>query len=268
MSKQYFIKQQNIQLSYRVIGKGSKNILCFHGYGQTSTVFLHVPTSLQETYTFYAFDLFFHGKSVWKSRINFLDMETWKVLLDEFLEKEKIKDFSLIGFSIGAKLVWTSLKVISNRVENIWLIAPDGIKANHLYVLATKTKFGRFLFKNILKGYPLLIFMNSFIAKYFSLKVEWLNKHLSSEEKRLKLFNTWLLFRKLQYSQSNLDDLLQEKATNTAIFASKNDRIIHYQPIESFVQNVKNITLTELDYSHPTMLRLFLKNDFQNILSK
>lgn len=268
MSNQRFIQQENIHLHYKTIGKGMKKVLCFHGYGQTSDVFLHLPKPLQETYTFYAFDLFFHGESLWESGGNFIDTKTWQSLLSKFLEQEKIQSCSLIGFSIGTKLVWASLKTLSIEVESLWLVAPDGIKANQLYVLATKTIFGVFLFKTILSSYPFLYFLIFPLTKYFALDTRWLKKHFHSKEKRLKLFRTWLLFRKLQYSQKELRLLLLKKPVNTFIFLNRKDKIILSRPIMFFAKNLDNVQIIELPYSHPTMLRLFLKQDSQNILSK
>ena len=98
-------------LYYQKFGNGKQIMLAFHGFGQESSVYKCLADVLTE-YTFYAFDLFFHGKSQWDFPENYLRSQRWKELLQDFLDKENIQKFSLFC----STLLWTKPSFVRNYV--------------------------------------------------------------------------------------------------------------------------------------------------------
>ena len=148
----HFIEYKYFNLHYKKIGSGPKIIITFHGFGQNASAYNCVVNQFNKYYTIYLAELFFHGKTVWKKKDLFLDKQIWKDFFSIFLQKEKIESFSLIGFSIGAKLALASFEATPNQVKNLILIAPDGIKENFWYSFAVNSAIGRFMLKSVLKN--------------------------------------------------------------------------------------------------------------------
>jgi len=63
------IQAEGATLVYRKSGSAKKTLLLFHGFGQDHTAFDAIDT-LNELYTCYSFDLFFHGQSTWANDDN------------------------------------------------------------------------------------------------------------------------------------------------------------------------------------------------------
>ncbi len=63
MIRDNFIRYNKSSLHYAKAGTGDRHLLIFHGFGQDMNVFEFFATSLARHYTFYVFDLYFHGKA-------------------------------------------------------------------------------------------------------------------------------------------------------------------------------------------------------------
>src|SRR6187401_3220415 len=91
-------------LFYEKTGTGTDALLFFHGFGQDHSVFSETVQRLSSFYTCYSFDLFYHGQSK-KLHDNAMTETEWQNYLELFFKQENINRFSLLGFSIGVRLV-------------------------------------------------------------------------------------------------------------------------------------------------------------------
>ncbi|MBC7893637.1 MAG: alpha/beta hydrolase, partial [Sphingobacteriaceae bacterium] len=115
----------SIHLRYRSFGSGPRTLLAFHGMGQSGAAFSSLGTVLGDTFTTYAFDLFFHGES---SGLNEpLSKPFWAELLRRFLAEKKVERFSVAGFSLGGRLALATLETLYDRIDEVILVAPDGL---------------------------------------------------------------------------------------------------------------------------------------------
>ena len=134
---EYSLSYKNSTLSYRKSGHGNKALLLFHGFGQHHQAFAALSDKLAPYFTLYAFDLFFHGNSQWNEGEQPLEKVMWKDILTKFLDEHNIGKFSVLGFSLGGKFALVSLELFPAQVEQIILLAPDGVKTSFWYSLAT-----------------------------------------------------------------------------------------------------------------------------------
>src|ERR1700741_765271 len=98
--KEHFFHYKQASLHYSVYGNGSKPIFLFHGFGLNGTIFYELEKVLAEEYTLYNFDLFFHGKSEWRTLEEPMSEEFWTELVTEFIREKNLPSFSLLGYSI------------------------------------------------------------------------------------------------------------------------------------------------------------------------
>ena len=81
------------------------------------------------------------------------------------IKKTGVQQCSLAGFSLGGKLVIKLVELAPGNINQVLLIAPDGLKVNPLYWLVTHTIIGRELFHFFI-SYPQPILLTSkFLSK-------------------------------------------------------------------------------------------------------
>jgi pimeloyl-ACP methyl ester carboxylesterase len=247
---------KNSELYYYKEGMGTKTILLFHGFGQNHNAFEVWNETLKNEYTIYTFDLFFHGSSTWKNQ-QALKKEDWKRILELFLGQEKIKIFEIAGFSIGAKFVLATLELFPERIEKIILLAPDGIKNNFWYSLATSTSLTRSLFRSmILKPRRLQTLIK--LMKFFQFEdknlLRFAEVQLSTEERRQRVYNSWIYFRHLHFNLNALTLLLNSKNIPVIFILGKLDKVIPARKVKEFAKTLKNHQFQLLDAGHHDLI--------------
>ena len=199
-----FLETSNAVLHYVKYGNGPSIFICFHGYGQNNTAFKKFQLNLFPESTFYSFDLFFHGKSTLLKNytLNKIDIAT---LLRIFFMKEKINvKFSIIAYSLGGLLSLVCLEEFPDNISTMILLAPEGFKKNFWYSFFTFNSITRKILKIAIRNYSILFTFIKFISilkiiqKRFA---RYLVHNLSNQEKRERLYNTWISFRKIKFDK-------------------------------------------------------------------
>lgn len=241
-----------------MIGDGSKVLLAFHGYGQSSAYYHPMEQALGHDYTIYAFDLFFHGGS----RLHKDDMPLTKEILQEmiehFLEKYKIRRFSVIGFSMGGKFALTLIEQMPDRVEELYLIAPDGIKTSFWYNIATYPGWMQQLFKRtVIKPEPFFKFLqvlNKYNLAHRSL-IRFARFQMDSTAKRLRVYRSWIGFRDLNFDIRHIVRLLNKYKIPVTMFLGEYDEIISPRRVRVFMDALDNGELVILKTGHSNLLQ-------------
>ncbi|MDX5422580.1 MAG: alpha/beta hydrolase [Hymenobacteraceae bacterium] len=253
----YVIKDKS-KLHYRVIGHGSKVMLAFHGYGQSSGYYLPMERALGNDYTIYAFDLFFHGGSQLNKHNMPLTKEFLGELIAHFLEKHQIGRFSLMGFSMGGKFVLTLVEYMPQRIEELFLIAPDGIRTSFWYNIATYPGWLQQLFKRtVLKPEPffkLLQVLNKYNVVHKSL-LRFAHYQMDSTPKRLRVYRSWIGFRELNFDIRHIVSLLNRHKVAVTMFLGEYDQIISPKRVGVFVDALDRGELVLLKTGHSYLLQ-------------
>lgn len=253
------------KLSYIKYGIGDEVMILFHGYGQDSAVFEKMATHLGDKYTFYAIDIFYHGESEWHSKEK-LDHDFWLKLFLRFIEKNDLKTFSVFGYSLGAKFAMLTYAVMPSRIQQIYLVAPDGFTYSFWYNVMTKNELSLFVFKLILANWNLLKKIVGFVSKLKFISVplyRFVCFNLESESKRDLLFKVWSTFRYIKLPISELAMLIRKRHTSLTVYIGKNDEIIKAKSIYQFLEKSKKYDLVELDANHSQILKLSIE-DFKS----
>lgn len=185
------------KVSYQKWGHGPEILIAFHGFGQSAAVFSNIAPALENKFTVYACSLFYHDDSKFPDHISPgepLPPEFLKRGFLEFCEVNGIQNFSLMGYSLGGRLVLKLLEMIPERINSLILLAPDGIKKSFWYYFATHHFLGKRLFKRVVhkpqllftlvKGFKKTGFINEKMQKFvFS--------QFGEHENRLKVMHVW-----------------------------------------------------------------------------
>lgn len=253
----YFISLFDAKLSYTSMGSGSNILLTFHGFGQDKLVFVPIAEALQNDYTIYSFDLFFHGESTWKDKKQLLTKTIWKEFITHFLHKHNIQSFSIMGFSMGAKFALSILESFPKMVNKIILVAPDGIKTNFWYSIATYPNWTKSIFKTLVFKPKVYYRVGTILYKLRLVNkgiIRFAESQLNSREKQLRVFYAWLAFKELQFNMKEIATIINSKNISLTMFLGKYDKIITLKNMQKLLTQVKDYQLIILPTGHNHLL--------------
>lgn len=257
----------NVIYNCRVIGNGKKSIIAFHGFGQSGDAFLSLALSNPQC-TIYAIDLPFHGKTTLDSPSDCLSVEQIEQLVQKLIDATGISRFSLVGFSIGAKLVFPIIETHTLIIDNVWLLAPDGITINFWYKTLTGTKLSRSIFHWMLARPKLIqklgkVLVSSRLVE--NKKISFALKSLSTAGKREKVYLTWKYLRLLSPDISKLVRILNETNVPVNFIFGEKDRIITKATMYPLSSRIKNTELIMLPCGHENLIQYF-SNSYAELL--
>jgi len=244
----------DIKLTYWKFGNGIKSIALFHGFGQSHLVFSSWVAPLKEHYVLYIFDLPYHGES--KAPNEKFSKQTWNHLVELFFKKEKIETISIGGYSLGGRFVLATLMAFPTKVNQVLLIAPDGIYTSFWYRFATHF-LAKSIFKYFMKHPDHFNLLLHFFEKWnlaSSTLIKFARKELSPKDSRIRVYQSWVYLKTLKYSNRYIAQFITEKNIPIHLFLSKKDYIIPYGPIIETIRNTPSRKLHWLEGKHHLLI--------------
>lgn len=254
--KDRYFRHSDIFLHYTIYGEGSLPIFFFHGFGLSGQIFEELENVLPSEYIVYNFDLPYHGKTQWRAGEEPISQEFWEGLMDAFCKEKNIHTFSLLGYSIGARIVWSMAISFPNRIKEVIVIAPDGIRSSIWYTAATHTSLSRIIFKKMLLNNYVQIFLkiSQFLRLAPKITVRFAEGQLATEEQRKRVYYTWIIFRKLKSDKEKLASVLNQFEIPLTIYLGAQDKIIMYRTIEPLVKHLKQKNVITLQAGHSNLI--------------
>ncbi len=252
-----------MNLHYQKIGNGQKILLSFHGMGQDFLCFQNFAQTFENQYTTYLFDLPYHGKS---SGLNgniyqeneVITKEIWKEYLEVFLQENQIQHFSIIAFSMGGRFALATVEAFSERIEELTLLAPDGITEDPKYILATRYGFTRKIFKWIIQNNErFYTFANALAYTGIVHKkvVKFAKMMVDTPQKQEQLYRAWIGFHQVSFNIPQLAKLINNQGISVKIFMGKYDKLLPMNKVLPLTKRLKNIELIELEASHGNLIQ-------------
>jgi len=192
-----------LTIEFLHIGAGRETILAFHGFGRHAKDFLIFEELLLPGQQIISFNLFAHGGSIFPAeRLEQqpLTKTEWFDFLSALLTNLDIDKFHMLGYSMGARVCLATIETMSNRIEEVLLLAPDGLKYNLLYRFASCTAIGRAIYRSIIDN-PRWLFNLAWLLN--KLKIlnnkhhRFVHVHLDTREKRILVHDTWLIYKRM-----------------------------------------------------------------------
>lgn len=246
-----FFEYNNSEVHFIRFGNGEKLLIALHGFGDRASLFSALETGLKNDYTVYAFDLPYHGQTQWQSasfsQKNMLD------LFEIVLKKENKKRFELMGFSFGGRIVLSMIFELINKVDKIYLIAPDGIQTKGMFsALVTPVWFRRFLQKLVNQPDTLIKIMEKCqeLGLLSSFSFQFIQTNLATPKRRERLFNTWVSLSDFGVDLKKTKAILKVRAIPVELYFGKSDKIIPPSAGEKLSNGIPNIRLHLIDEGH------------------
>ena len=240
-------------IHYYVFGRGAKTLFCFHGYGEDGNSFAFLESHLCSVYTLYALDFPVHGKTQWNEKEPFTPADLIAIL--QLIHPYDNIKFSLLAYSMGGRAALHLIQEIPMQIEQVALVAPDGLHQNIWYRITTQTSVGnkvfaytmnkpRWFFSVAGAGGQLKI-LNKSILKF-------VHYYLDDEEQRSLLYKRWTFMRKLKPNLAAIKKLCVEKNIKLGFLFGDYDRIILSKRAGIF-RNTKNIHIKVINAGHQLM---------------
>lgn len=139
---------------YHEYGSGEKLLFAFHGYGMSGSQFDVFEKSLLKQFRIVSFDHFFHGTSYLEevneaSILAGMDPEFLKAYITTWFEQFGEERFSLMGYSIGANFALFLAENFAPMVDELILLAPDGLMPHKGFQFLRTSFIGQKLFRKM-----------------------------------------------------------------------------------------------------------------------
>lgn len=230
----HYITYKSSTIHYRYSGDGPNVVLCFHGFGTFASTFdwlaSHVPGHI-----FIAFDLPFHGQTHWNEGAAFLPQDMLEII-DSCPHATTLK-FSLMGYSMGGRICLQLAQLIPDRINNIVLLAPDGLHLNPWYWFATQTTLGNRFFKTVMEEPRQFIqLLNKASSLHLLNKgvMKFVDRYLEDDAVRKQVYTVWTAFRKFKPDLNKLAQLINNHQIPMHLIYGRYDTIIPQGAGEKF----------------------------------
>jgi pimeloyl-ACP methyl ester carboxylesterase len=153
-----FLQLPNLgKVHFHEYGTGPKPMLAFHGYGMTGRQFNVLEKSILSKYHVYGFDHFFHGESTltgWTEQqiITGMPRQMVRLYLEAWFNTYGRQRVSLMAYSIGAAIALLLLEEFPEWIDELILMAPDGIAPYKGFQFIQQHAVGKTLFKRATKS--------------------------------------------------------------------------------------------------------------------
>lgn len=233
----------------QVLSYGEDKLLCFNGYGKLTTDFDLFQPFFEKDYHAIAINLPFHGKSKWSLKKD--RKEIWTILFEKLgWKNEKV---NILAYSIGARYLYSIIELFPEKIDTVYLIAPDGITPNPISHIATFTSIGKSLM-NAFIGKATFILWVLKLLKSTKVLAEsdyaFFLRKISSKQDRQQLQNVW---DEVYTTTPNYHDLQKTPNLNHIQFQyilGKKDKVFAFNKITKHIPNLRNHCIHPIQSGH------------------
>ena len=239
----------NSESPYSEYGSGTQLLFAFHGYGMNGDQFLTFTKSLIPTYKIIGFHLPYHrnGPENHQDWIAITLTTIYQIITDR-----KVQNYSLAGYSIGARICLHLLPHLPSKIETLFLFAPYGLE-KHIGLKFVSTGFGHHFFKAVLNSRIPEFLMNftRFLGFIDSEHEAIILRELDTAEKRKNLCYSLLMSGELPVNSFESIKRLNELNTKTTIVYGRNDVLFPFKNRNQKLLNlIKHRQVIEVKESH------------------
>jgi pimeloyl-ACP methyl ester carboxylesterase len=240
-----YFTYNSFSLHYIEFGKGDEVLIVFPGFGRQPDDFLLFEDLLKEQYRVIAISHFHHGKSLYPDKRihkHQIKMHEIEEMFSAFFKQKNIQRFSLMGYSLGAKLSLCLLQLFPDKINSLYLFAPDGVKTNAWYSIVSKTFLGRGLYTAIIYfPYPFhAILKLLYKSKIIGTRLyKFVYNQTDTLEKRLMVLKVWLTYKRLNPEIKTIQHYILKNKINTHLFFGRYDKVIPPSIGKSFIMPIK-----------------------------
>jgi pimeloyl-ACP methyl ester carboxylesterase len=246
------------KVHFHEYGTGKQPLLAFHGYGMTGKQFHVLEKSLLSRYHVYGFDHFFHGESRldgWTDKQIRAGM-TKQMMYNYLQEWFKIygeQRISVLGYSLGASLALTLVEEYAHLIDDIILMAPDGLTKRTGFHIITHNVFGKSIFRVATKSSWLAPFLLK-VVKAVGVIDESLYQiaynEIDTPKKRLDTYYTLNLIKLLNPDIPKIAALVNKYKIKCTLIFGTDDHLFPKSVAKDFLETAENVEIHDVKMGH------------------
>jgi pimeloyl-ACP methyl ester carboxylesterase len=233
----HFIPYKSSQLHYYIWGTGPKTLFAFHGYGESAASFGFIGEALDADHTLIAIDLPFHGQTIWKEGLLFTPAQLDEIMNDIVAHHNLQGPRGLLGYSMGGRIVLQLAENHPESIDKLVLLAPDGLKVNIWYWVATHTVPGNLLFRWTMRrpGWLFLLLRTSHALHLVNESIYKFAVHyIDDRTVRCDLYTRWMTMRKFRPRPGVIAAQIRDREIPVSLIYGRYDRIVRWERGERF----------------------------------
>ncbi len=242
---------QNSTINYLSFGEGSHLLIAFHGFADRANLFTVLAPALGNRFTVVAFDLPYHGDTLWEKQL-FTKYDLINIV-EQFCLRYQAHRLSFMGFSFGGRIALSLLEHFQERLDYLFLIAPDGFDTKWMFNMETTPRFfRRFIFWILEKPAWLmklveLLFKGRIISRFIR---DFIINHVNTKERRDRIFCVWLSIDAFKVRKKKTFQLMNSGSYPVFLFFGTRDEVIPVNVGKGIVEKVPKAQLFEIEEGH------------------
>jgi pimeloyl-ACP methyl ester carboxylesterase len=232
-----FCPIRNSRIHYRCWGTGRRLVFAFHGYGESAAAFTFLGEAMSDDCTLVAIDFPFHGLTEWNEGLFFDPADLLLILQSIGSALSHLPKWWLLGYSMGGRIALQFLQDNPQLVDKLVLLAPDGLKLNAWYWLATQTRLGNILFRATMQrpGWLFLLLRVGNALQLVNPSVyKFTVQYIHNSPVRQELYTRWTTMREFRPRLAVIAAIIREKQLPVRLVYGRYDRIIRWESAEKF----------------------------------
>jgi pimeloyl-ACP methyl ester carboxylesterase len=246
------------KVHFHEYGTGAKPMLAFHGYGMTGRQFNVLEKSILGKYHVHGFDHFFHGESTltgWteKQIIAGMPRQMVRLYLEAWFNTYGWQKVSLMAYSIGADIALILLEEFPEWIEELILMAPDGLAPYKGFQLIQHHPVGKVMFSRAIKSKWLaptvlknLKRLNVIDQSLYTIAYN----EIDTPKKRLDVYYTLNLIKQLVPDTAKVVRLINERQIKCLLIFGKDDLLFPKSAAMPVLNQLHNALIYEVPMGH------------------
>jgi len=239
-------------------GEGDKPMLAFHGYGMTGRQFHVLKNSVLKKYHVYGFDHFFHGESRlhnWTEKEILAGMPRVRVreYAEQWFKQYGRQRFSVMAYSIGANIALILVEEYADLIDDVILMAPDGLSVYKGFDILRNKSYGKYLFRQVTKSKWLAPSTLKALRRVRFIDdslYQIAYSEMDTEQKRLDVYYTLNLIKLLTPEVVKTAHLINEHNITCTLIFGKYDELFPKKAAMPFIHLLKNPEVHEVKMGH------------------
>ena len=246
------------QVHYHQYGRGTKPMLAFHGYGMTGKQFHVLQQSILNEYQVYGFDHFFHGES---QLTNYTEAQIlagmprhWvRQYAEAWFAQHGRQRVSVLAYSIGANFALILCEEFPDLIDDVYLMAPDGLAGYAGFRFLQNNPLGKLLFSGISKSQWLAPGLLKLLKRLHiiddSLYTIAYNE-IDTPKKRLDVYYTLNFIRKLKPNLPQVISYLNQYHIPVTFVFGQHDMLFPLGASQAWVAQIPHATVHHVPMGH------------------
>lgn len=231
-------------------GSGDTLLIALHGFARNALLFEKLGPEVAQKYTVIALDLPFHGQTSWNGTYDSTDIQYF---IAEILQKERHRQFDLMGYSLGGRIALKVLPQMAKQIQKLHLIAPDGLNTSFAWLVNNMPTNAKKRLAKLLDNPKTILQLAGSLHNAKLLDrwtIRYLERQLGSAENRYRLFQTWIALKHFSLQLSTVKKDLSAFAKPIALYWGKNDQVVPFGKIIDQLSTLSNVEVHLLDGGH------------------